>query len=92
MSRRSVDRARLDQLLEPRTHPFGETVAGEGTFTIDDGPVRDYTRSVAVERVDDDTWLTTETLTYKLAIPYFWWFFAVPIWLILHFGLMPFRQ
>jgi MFS family permease len=81
VSRRAVDRTRLDQLLQPRTHPFGEAATGDGAFTIDDGPVRDYRRSVVVvEGVDDGTWLATETLTYKLAIPYFWWFFAVPIW------------
>lgn len=80
VSRRSVDRARLDQLLQPRTHPFAEAAAGGGTFTIDDGPVRSYRRSVVVEAVDGNTWLATETLTYKLAIPYFWEFFALPIW------------
>jgi MFS family permease len=81
VSRRSVNRARLDQVLEPRTHPFGEAAAGEGTFTVEDGPVRNYRREVAVQPADDGTWLATETITYRLAIPYFWWFFAVPIWL-----------
>jgi MFS family permease len=84
VSRRSVDRARLDQLLQPRTHPFVETPVGDGTFTIDDGPVRDFRRSVSVEPQTDGTWLATEIITFKLAIPYFWWFFGIPIRFAFH--------
>lgn len=49
----------------------------------DDGFLRNYHRTVSVEARDDGTWLATERITYRLAIPYFWWFFAVPLWLAL---------
>jgi MFS family permease len=74
--RLSVDGERLEQLLRPRTHPFAERAAGDAEFVIDDGPVREYRRTVDIGEAT-----VTETITYKLAIPYFWWFFAVPFWL-----------
>src|SRR5439155_24782973 len=74
-----VDAVELEQLLAPRAQPVLERKVGEGRFEAADGPVTEYRRTVAVE----DGNRVTQTVEFRLAIPYFAWFFVVPIGLSL---------
>jgi MFS family permease len=70
-----VDAAQLDQLFAPRTQPVLERQVAEGRFEAVEGPVTDYHRTVVV--VGESR--VTQTVEFRLAIPYFGWFFVLPI-------------
>jgi MFS family permease len=64
------DAPELDALLRARSHPVSERAEGEGVFVAADGPVRSYRRTISVEGG-----VATQTVEFKLALPYFAWFF-----------------
>lgn len=71
--RHRVDAARLAQLQAPRTAPFREQAAGDGSFVADDAVVRGYRRTLAVTPLDDGRARVVERTEFRLAIPYFGW-------------------
>jgi MFS family permease len=64
------DPSELPALRRPRDQPIPERAAGEDTFEASGGPVTSYRRTVVVE---DGT--AVQTVQFRLAIPYFAWFF-----------------
>ena len=83
--RSTVDRAGLDALLRPRHDLLVEKDLGQGRFGLDDGPVDRYGRRVEIEsragrdEADDaPTFRVTQTVDFRLRIPYFRWLFVVP--------------
>ena len=61
----------VDTLLRPRSHPVAEHLVGDGVFEADaDAPLRGYRRTVTF---DGDR--ATQTVTFRLALPYFAWVF-----------------
>ena len=61
----------VDTLLRPRSHPVAEHLVGDGVFEAGaDAPLRGYRRTVTF---DGDR--VTQTVTFRLALPYFAWVF-----------------
>jgi MFS family permease len=73
VARAVVDQATLEQLLRPRQDLVLERAAGDGRFVATVGPVTDYER-----RVEVDGHEVTQTVDFRLAVPYFWWLFVLP--------------
>ncbi|MGI9119954.1 MAG: MFS transporter [Acidimicrobiales bacterium] len=48
-------------------------------FTVDHGPMREYRRSVQVERRLDGRLAVTSVTDFRLAVPYFGWLFVLPV-------------
>jgi len=76
-----VPRARLEELLTPRTGLVVEERREDGSFVAVDGPVDGYRRTVEVAEdggagageVD-----VTQTVTYRLVFPFLGWMLAIP--------------
>src|SRR5438045_6032832 len=61
----------LPALLRPRQYPVQERSVGDGVFeAVDDAPVTSYRRTV-----NADESAVVQTIAFKLAVPYFAWFF-----------------
>lgn len=71
----SVDALDAEPLMQPRRSVVIEREVAPGVFEAERGPVRGYRRSV--DRGDDGT--VTQTVEYRLALPYFGPMFAVPV-------------
>ncbi|MBV8296075.1 MAG: hypothetical protein JO085_04495, partial [Acidimicrobiia bacterium] len=66
------DASDADALLRPRSYPVAERAVGDGVFVaLDDSPTYEYRRSVTVEDRR-----ATQTVTFRLALPYFSWVFV----------------
>ncbi|MBV8303245.1 MAG: MFS transporter [Acidimicrobiia bacterium] len=66
------DASDADALLRPRSYPVAERAVGDGVFAaLDDSPTYEYRRSVTV-----DDRRATQTVTFRLALPYFSWVFV----------------
>ena len=59
-----------DALLRPRRYPVPERPAGDGIFEADGGPMLEYRRTVTF-----DSGVAVQTVTFRLALPYFAWVF-----------------
>ena len=66
-------------ILRPRDGFVRERAAGDGRFELAEGPLRDYVRTVEVERVDGGEALVRQTVEFRLAIPFFGFLFWYPI-------------
>src|SRR5438093_13576440 len=66
-----VDEAGLEQLLTPRSQPVLERQVGDDRCEAAAGPVTEYRRTVTVEGGNE----ATQTVEFRLAIPYFAWIF-----------------
>lgn len=75
VARFAADPTNLEALLRPRTDLVVEERAGDGRFVAASGPVRSYERTVAVAEADG---AVTQTVDFKLAVPYFGWLFVLP--------------
>jgi MFS family permease len=78
-----VDAGTLQEVVAPRTGVVAERLAGdpaEGTYEYEAtyGPVDGYRRTVEVVAVDGGRAAVTQTVEYRLAIPFFGWLFALP--------------
>ena len=60
---------------EKRNDVLDEQVTADGSFAQETGPFRHYRRDVSTT----DSGSVIETTTYRLAIPWFGWLFALPI-------------
>lgn len=92
VARSRVDRAGLEAILRPRGDLLQEERIGEGRFRAAEGPVREYLRTVEAVEVDDHgddgddrdhgggagEYTVTQTVEFRLAVPYFGWLFVLP--------------
>ena len=78
--RSETDSAGLARILRPRTDVVLERDAGDGRFEAASGPVLFYQRTVDVVRgtVPGQATLVTQTVDFRLAVPYFGWLFVLP--------------
>jgi MFS family permease len=67
-----------DAFLSPRRGLVAERPGGAGRFEAEAGPVADYARAVEMEDLGDRRVRVTQTIEYRLAIPFFGWLFALP--------------
>jgi len=76
---RVLPRAEAETSLKPRAGIVEELAGGEGRFGAAAGPVSSYERLVELEDAGGDLVRVTETIEYRLAIPFFGWLFGIPI-------------
>ena len=78
--RTETDAAGLADLLRPRTDLLLERDMGDGRFEAESGPVHSYGRTVDVVQgiVPGQPVLVTQTVDFRLAVPYFGWLFVLP--------------
>ena len=80
VARTVVDRAGLEDWLRPRTDLLVEDDVGDGVFRERDGPFERYERRVETEPgPDDGTCRVTQTVDFRLALPYFRFLFTPPM-------------
>jgi MFS family permease len=75
---RVLTREQAEAAQRPRDGLVRERRAGPGRFEAEDGPVADYTRTVETEDAADNRVRVTETIEFRLPIPFFGWLFAIP--------------
>ena len=73
VARSTADRAQTEVLLAPRRDLLIERSVGDGTFEAASGPLTRYSRLVEVA-----DGVVTQTVDFKLAVPYFGWLFVWP--------------
>ena len=66
----------VEQVLRPRRRVIDERPLGQGRYELERGPLSGYRRSVVLERLPDGRSHVTQTVEYRLSIPYFGWLFA----------------
>lgn len=66
-------------MLRPRAGIVKERALGGGRFAAEAGPLSGYERRIELEDLGVDRVQVTETVDYRLAIPFFGWLFALPI-------------
>ena len=71
--RAAADPATVEAFLRPRDDLVVERQAGDGRFEASAGPVATYER-----RVDVAGDVITQTVDFRLAVPYFGWLFVLP--------------
>lgn len=77
--RSTTDAAGAARILEPRTDLLLEREVGHGRFEAADGPVQSYLRTVEIApTAGDGTVAVTQTVDFRLAVPYFGWLFVWP--------------
>lgn len=78
--RSETDAAGLADILRPRTDLLLERDLGDGRFEAESGPVRSYLRTVDVVQgiVPGQAVAVTQTVDFRLAVPYFGWLFLLP--------------
>lgn len=64
--------------LAPRTDLLLERATADGCFEAAEGPVREYRRCVELSRSSGGRTEVTQTVQFKLAIPYAAWLFVLP--------------
>ncbi|HVF12981.1 MAG TPA: MFS transporter [Acidimicrobiales bacterium] len=81
VARTVVDRAGLEDWLRPRTDLLVEEAVGDGSFRERDGPFERYERRVETEPVadEDGSFRVTQTVEFRLALPYFRFLFTPPV-------------
>lgn len=78
--RSAADAEGLARILRPRTDLVLERDLGEGRFEAASGPVESYRRTVQVTggTTPGQPVLVTQTVDFRLAVPYFGWIFLLP--------------
>lgn len=74
-----VGAAAARSFLRPRDGIVLERSVAPGRFEAVEGPVEDYRRSVEVADVGNGRSRVTQTLEYRLALPFVGWLFAWPV-------------
>ncbi|MGH2653628.1 MAG: MFS transporter [Actinomycetota bacterium] len=74
-----VDAATAESFLRPRDGIVLERQVAPGSFEASEGPVHGYRRLVDVENLGDGRSRVTQTLEYRLALPFVGWLFALPV-------------
>lgn len=75
-----MPRARLEELLTPRSGLVVEERRDDGSFSATNGPVDGYRRTVVVDEGGSDVAdvTVTQTVTYRFAFPFLGWMLALP--------------
>ncbi|HEV2760715.1 MAG TPA: MFS transporter [Acidimicrobiales bacterium] len=78
--RSETDAAGLADILRPRTDVVLERDVGDGQFEAESGPVLSYRRTVDVAQgtVPGQALAVTQTVDFRLAVPYFGFLFVLP--------------
>ncbi len=78
--RSETDAAGLADILRPRTDVVLERDVGDGRFEAESGPVLSYRRTVDVVQgtVPGQALAVTQTVDFRLAVPYFGFLFVLP--------------
>ncbi len=76
--RAPADPAAIAAALLPRDDLVAEREVAPGVFEAREGPVRHYRRTVVVSDDGAGGATLTQTLEYRLAVPYFAWLFRLP--------------
>lgn len=78
--RSETDVAGLARILRPRTDVLLERDMGDGRFEAESGPVLSYRRTVDVVQgaVPGQALAVTQTVDFRLAVPYFGFLFVLP--------------
>jgi len=79
VARAVVDRAALEDWLRPRTDLLVEEAVGDGVFREKDGPFERYQRRVETEPEGDGAVRVTQTVDFRLGLPYFRFLFTGPV-------------
>lgn len=74
-----VDEEALARITARRDGIVLERPDCDGAYIAVDGPVDDYRRTLQVDSLGGGRWHVTQTVEYRLAIPYFRPLFALPI-------------
>ena len=73
-----VDRAALEELLTPRDDVVRERAVGDGRFEAVHGPFVSYERTVRSHGPVDGRFTVDEEITFRLAVPFWWFLFVQP--------------
>lgn len=76
---RLLSREEAEAALRLRAGLIEEREVAPGRFEAASGPVLDYRRTVEAEEAASDRVRVSETIEYRLAIPFFGWLFALPV-------------
>jgi MFS family permease len=71
-----LDAGAVEALLRARKRVVEERPRGQGRYELARGPLTHYRRTVVLERLPDGRSHVTQTVEYRLAIPFFGWLFA----------------
>ena len=78
VARSVLDADAVGALLRPRTDLLVEEAVGDGRFVASEGPVVDYERTVEITPGDGGRSVVTQTVDFRLALPYWGWLFLLP--------------
>ena len=78
VTRTTLDRAGVEAARQPRHQPVLEVRAGDDVFDALEGAVWSYRRTVTVTPDVDGGGHVTETVDFRLAVPYFAWLVRKP--------------
>ncbi len=82
-----VNDLELAALRLPRDGVLLERMDEIDRFTLDEGALKQYTRTLDVSSNDDGTHDITEVTTWKLDVPIFWVFAWLPLWFHIRGGM-----
>src|SRR5437764_4139163 len=74
----TIDTALVGEALEPRSDMVLERVTGPGRFEAAEGPVDIYRRQVVVETGEGGRARVSQTVEFRLAVPWVGWLFLLP--------------
>src|SRR5437764_764998 len=74
----TIDTAGVGGVLEPRSDMVLERPIGPGLFEAAEGPVTSYRRQVVVETGDGGRGRVSQTVEFRLAVPWVGWLFLLP--------------
>jgi MFS family permease len=75
-----MERSEVEDALRPRDGGLvAERSAGDGRFEAAAGPFREYLRTVEVSDLPDGAARVTQTISFRLSVPYFGWLFVLAV-------------
>jgi MFS family permease len=74
----TVDAARANEVLEPRSDMVLERAIEPGLFAAAEGPVETYRRQVVIEAGGSGRARVSQTVEFRLAVPWVGWLFLLP--------------
>ncbi|MGQ0520997.1 MAG: MFS transporter [Actinomycetota bacterium] len=75
----TVDAGELARILLPRDGLVREGAGDDGVFEAVHGPVDGYRRTVRSQALADGRFLVTQTVAYRLDLPFWGWLFRFPV-------------
>src|SRR5206468_4166318 len=74
----TIDAALVTEALEPRSDMVLERAIGPGLFEAAEGPVETYRRQVVVDTGGGGRARVSQTVEFRLAVPWVGWLFLLP--------------